>query len=213
MKNMQSFMLKHVLCAVVLAVLCTLGASRASADTVNLTYVTVGGSEAGGVYVYPYIGSLNGGVTTFDMMCLNYNIESFPGTTWSVNVSSVTGSVDDEAAALIMYDINQGILTNVGEAQFAVWNLFANVTGNGYYQANQTAINDISNAAVTDVDNNTLPPGFSYGNYVLYTPTSAGTNQDFIGPNLGPTPEPGTLMLFGTGLLGIAGFLRRKLSA
>ncbi len=49
-----------------------------------------------------------------------------------------------------------------------------------------------------------LPNGESDWNY----------NDDsfvFVGVTAGTTPEPGTLVLFGTGILGLAGFVRRKL--
>ena len=44
----------------------------------------------------------------------------------------------------------------------------------------------------------------SYGNGQLYL--------NFLNGGSGSTPEPGTLIMFGSGIVGLAGFLRRKIN-
>ena len=54
------------------------------------------------------------------------------------------------------------------------------------------------------------------GDYFTGTNVIGDVSDGFWGPNFGwttsaPTPEPGTLMMLGTGVVGLAGMLRRKL--
>lgn len=65
---------------------------------------------------------------------------------------------------------------------------------------NQTASWTITAAGVTSSS--------TFSNVVI----SFGT-LDFANSGGTPTPEPGTLLLFGSGLLGVAGIVRRKLSS
>jgi hypothetical protein len=76
------------------------------------------------------------------------------------------------------------------------------IAGNGPHNAflNQSATFTLAIAGVTAATNVTSAT-FSFG-------TTAGANVPGT-----PTPEPGTLALFGTGLLGCAGLLRRWLAA
>jgi len=64
----------------------------------------------------------------------------------------------------------------------------------------------------------TIPPGSERADFVvdIYNSSATGTFAGKTGPVgalLAPTvvPEPGTLALFGTGLIGLAGMMRRKL--
>jgi len=53
-----------------------------------------------------------------------------------------------------------------------------------------------------------------YGDFAVYLKDDhCIPTEGWARDNPNPVPEPGTLMLFGTGLLSMAGFIRRKLSA
>lgn len=172
-----------------------------------LTLTSVSGANAGGVYVYPYFGSLNGG-PTFDMICLDFYNHSYLGSSWAVDVSSVTTSIQYEAAALLSFDIDHGVYSN-SLGQYAAWSIFSNLSGNPYYDSNTQQIADIRSAVLYDVDHNHLPDGFNYSNYTLISPVGAGNdNQRFIG-DTPPVPEPSTMLLLGSGLAGLA--LSRRL--
>ena len=98
------------------------------------------------------------------------------------------------------------------DAQWAAWELFdpglIAPTQNGVDQAGVTA--ELTDAGDADYS------GF-YSGYALYIPVDGsqtsgdGLPQSFVGT--APTPEPGSLVLLGTGLLTIAfagAFYRRK---
>jgi len=53
-------------------------------------------------------------------------------------------------------------------------------------------------------------PTFTPG---IYTGVDGDDPSDTVTVTITPTPEPSSLALFGTGMLGLAGMLRRKLSA
>jgi|SRR5690242_3278823 len=57
----------------------------------------------------------------------------------------------------------------------------------------------------------TLAPGFSETEVFDISASNFGTTSDTI--TISNAPEPGTLTLFGSGLFGLAGLLRRKLAA
>lgn len=55
--------------------------------------------------------------------------------------------------------------------------------------------------------------GENCANFVIHVAPTNGNPTGFAGDNGTQVPEPGTLALFGTGLLGIAGAIRRRLSS
>ena len=150
-------------------------------------------------------------------MCDAYDNLVHLGETWTATVSpflqGIAGSMfgpsmtlDYKAAGLIYKSMLAGSLTTL-QAQWAVWGLFStNAQSNSLFATYGGAATDATYLALAQT-----APNSAYNGLVLYTPLGGkpGTGpQEFIGFN--PVPEPGTLTLFGVGLIGLAALMRRK---
>jgi PEP-CTERM motif len=200
----------------VLAMLALCTGSALANSTVDMQLVSVGGNNAGGVYTYPYNFSINGGAPV-SLICDTYDNEITVGETWKAQVGGLlSGSglfgnqlLDYKAAGLIFKSILNGTLSaNVGN--FAIWGLFStNAQNSSYFQSSGAGAVELQYLAWAG-----SAPNSAFNGLVLYTPISGtqsanGPPQEFIGYS--PVPEPGSMILFGTGMLSLAGVVRRKL--
>lgn len=187
--------------------------ASANSATVNMTFLNPGTNVYGGYYTYPYYFSINGGKAT-PMMCDSFNNHISTGESWTSNVSGLLSGKglfgkdirDYKAAGIIFLGVMNGTIdAKVGN--WAVWNLFTKgIT---------------TDAAVLTLDKNALflaqhAPSSEFKGLALYTPVGGSPGhgpQEFIGyrGTAMSTPEPGSLLMLSTGLIGIAGMVRRKL--
>jgi hypothetical protein len=202
---------------------------QAHADTVTLTLENVGPeNNSGGVYTYPYNFSVDGSKTTQSLMCYIYYNEIYVGESWTATVVNVldaapTGSALEfqykELAAL--YDIasETNDTTTAGKAtvsaaQWAAWELFDPTAFPGYTGAPNQGLVDVE-LFLAAIAAEHEPSSFYSNIDIYYMPTnqSEGTTppQWFIAdPPAGVTPEPGSLVLLGSGLMIFAVVLYRR---
>jgi len=202
----------------VLVVLLLAGAAFADSQ-VTMKFLGHGGT--GKNPVYPWYFQVDGVSAT--LICDTLNNSNLRGETWQANVTNILNGptqglfrgntlLEYKAAAVLFSDILfHG--ANPGDANWAIWALFTPRAKNSpHFNADAMAL---YNAALALAPK--LPKSF-FNNYVIYTPIAGtqscypkcGLPQEFIGYN--PVPEPGTLLLFGTGLVVLAGTIRKKLA-
>jgi hypothetical protein len=220
-RKMKKFNFGMSLLAVAVCTVLSINPVKAHADTVQMTLDTAPDQDAAsGQYVYPYNFTVSGSSITIPLMCVDYYNHINFGETWNATLTQIAGDSQYEEAA---YIFSQAAATGASSdqitvAQWSNWALFETQESTADFISGvvptqyQGDVSSMLQAASNYILAN--PNASIYSQYKMYVPSSGWpsgdeTPQDFIGD--APTPEPGSFILFGTGLLGLAAFwLRRR---
>jgi hypothetical protein len=189
-----------------------LGAISAMADTVTLTSDYGHVPQYGGDYVGPAGATLNGTSIQGGITCLDSAHVSYFGSSWGVNVytlADVASARFFSTFGVLRYEqaawLNSQISANpgqVGVIQFAIWDTF-----NPGFSVDAGVISWLAKAQGIN------PSNYDFSSFIIYTPTGDyASNQEFMSGGASPVPLPPTVLLLGSGLLGLValGWRRKK---
>lgn len=177
-------------------------ATFASADSVQLVSAPHG--ETG-----PYDFSVNGSATTTPLICYSALNSISVGEQWNVQIytiSTIGNLTGDFAGSVQQYDeigyLADQLFADPGNTaiQDAIWAVLGKGGAqNSYFFAAVDFVNANPNYRTADLFY--IPVGD-------FSQNSLGVPQ----PLVGQVPEPASILLFGSGLIGFCGFLRKRVS-
>jgi hypothetical protein len=222
---MKKFKICTILSVFAFGVLLLLSPRMGYADNMTIKLESVGGQSSGvvqGEYVFPYNFSFNGSTDLTPLMCISYENEISFGESWTATMVPVSGNVQYvEAAYIEALAAAPGASANtIAVAQWANWEFFdpndpsllANLPS-GYQPQIDTLLAQASTFAVNNVNTTDFPNIDIFIPVAGTQPQGDGYPQIFVGDPTPPdeiAPEPSSFILFGSGLLGLAGLIFRK---
>lgn len=203
--------MKFLLSISLFALLAVCASTSARADQFQLTMQAVNGTVHGGYYVGPNTGVLKnlttGETSSIDIVCDNVANSVYLGQSWGVKSLTLDQHLDARfggqsnaqnkylAAFWLTDRFNSVSEDKWGDIQFAIWGIF-----HSSRSLSTTGALAWRNAAFANLDS------VDESRFRILTPTGANIGQEMITT----VPEPISMVLFGSGLLGSAITVRRR---
>ncbi len=178
-----------------------------AADRIDVQFVGVGGQNQNGFYTYPYYLRLNNGSST-SAICDDFYDNISVGDMWQAHMTELSsGDVSKtmfgnlqlyQEAAYLLEHINSNNPDQWGNINWAIWKIFDPNIDPG--AGNEDGVNYwLTQAQTADLSK------VDFSGIEILTPNQPGYQEFLI-----DTPEPSTMVLMGSSLIGLYIWRKRQ---